>query len=250
VSQDSSPDLTDPRPHGAHLAQDRLHAVAAGGTTLTDTETAHVAGCDRCAAEVARRSADQMLDGDMLPPSVIDEAGLPEQAPAPPQSAPPAVPDPKTAPPERHHRFGHLAMMAAAAIVGVAFGAGVTAGVKSAAPAPHQPTTTGLASASLSPSATSAAGGSGSAQLLLIGGRQVLRVRIAAMPRPDGFYQVWLADPAGRMVALGTIGSSDSVDLPVPAAVDPHVFGTVDVAAQSVDADPRHGISLLRGQLH
>ena len=250
MSQDPSPDLTDPRPHGAHLAQDRLHAVAAGGTALTDTETAHVAGCDRCAAEVARRSADQMLDGDVLPPSVIDEAGLPGQAAPPPQSAPPAVPAPEAASPQRHHRFAHLAMMAAAAIVGVAFGAGVTAGVKSAAPAPNQPTTTGLASASLSPPAGAAAGGSGSAQLLLVGGRQVLRVRIAGMPRPDGFYQVWLADPAGRMVALGTIGSSDSVDLPVPAAVDPHLFETVDVAAQTVGGDPRHGISLLRGQLH
>jgi len=181
---------------------------------------------------------------------VIDEAGLPEQAPAPPQSAPPAVPALGHASSERHHRFGHLAMMAAAAIVGVAFGAGVTAGVKSATPAPPQPTTTGLASASLSPPTGAAAGRSGSAQLLLVGGRQVLRVRIAGMPRPDGFYQVWLADPAGRMVALGTMGSSDSVDLPVPAAVDPHLFGTVDVAAQTVGGDPRHGISLLRGQLH
>ena len=263
---------SDPRELGPHVDPDRLTLIALGESALSDTESAHVSGCVHCGDDLASLSAVAMLGRDVpaapevpadawdaivaggtAPLNPADAAGLadtgvPAQPVASSQSAPPAVVPP--ARPVRADRFRRVAMVAAAAIVGVAFGAGVMAGVHSiSAPAPAPPTS-GLASASLAPQAAAAAGASGSAQLLLVGGQQVLRVRVAGMPRAAGFYEVWLFDPAaGKMVALGTLGSSDSVELPVPSGVDPHAYQVVDVSAQLVNGDPAHGQSMLRGAL-
>ena len=191
-------------------------------------------------------SPDSSPDASAEPAATTGDAGVPVQPAASSQSAPPSVSLPDG---RRHHdRFRELALIAAAAIVGVAFGAGMMSGLRSPATVPAP---SGLASASLAPRAAAAKGASGSAQLLLVSGEQVLRVRVTGMLEPTGFYEVWLYDPsADKMVAIGTLGSSDSVDLPVPAAVDPRAFHVVDISAQPLNGDPSHGQSMLQGSLH
>jgi len=88
-------------------------------------------------------------------------------------------------------------------------------------------------------------------------GRLHLELSAAAMAAPpDGsFFELWLIDPAvstpkslGRMPV--TNGGPASVDVVVPAGVDPIAFPIVDISVEVDDGDDTHsGDSVLRGQL-
>jgi hypothetical protein len=70
-------------------------------------------------------------------------------------------------------------------------------------------------------------------------------------PSGDGrFYELWLLDDDGKMIALGSFrvgaGGEAEVDLPLP--VDPSRYAYFDVSLQEDDGDPAHsGVSVLRG---
>jgi len=67
---------------------------------------------------------------------------------------------------------------------------------------------------------------------------------------PDRFYELWLLDEDGKMIALGSFAVGDDgraeVELPIP--LDPSRYTYFDVSLQEDNGDPTHsGISVLRG---
>ncbi len=186
-------------------------------------------------------------------------AAIPPSSPAPSaNSGPSAGPAPQATAPrsnrvaarrERSARTQRRLLVAAAAIVGVAFGAGVTAGLRSPMQTtPSAPVTTGVAAAALAP--PGGGGATGSARLLLVGGQQMLRVQVTGLPEPSGFYEVWLAAPGSdRMIALGALSGDGDVDLPVPDVVDAHDFRVVELSSQPLSGAPGRGPIVLRGPL-
>ncbi len=154
-----------------------------------------------------------------------------------------------TRPRRRRTRWAVLVGVAA---IAAAIGVGATIGVN----ALRGPTATQVsggrveASTDLSPQATPAAGASGTAQLVRRDGTEVLRLTVRGMPAPTGYYEVWLFDPdANRMIAIGVLGATGAVELPVPPTVDPARYRIVDISAQALNGDPAHGQSMLRGTL-
>lgn len=69
------------------------------------------------------------------------------------------------------------------------------------------------------------------------------------LPPTDGFYEVWLIDPAvERLVSLGPV--RPDARYAVPASIDYRDFPIVDVSVEPADGDPAHsGDSILRGTL-
>jgi hypothetical protein len=71
----------------------------------------------------------------------------------------------------------------------------------------------------------------------------------ADLPRPAGFYEVWLIDPnVEGMISLGP--ARDDGTYAVPGDVDYRDFPIVDVSLEAADGNPTHsGDSVLRGTL-
>lgn len=79
-----------------------------------------------------------------------------------------------------------------------------------------------------------------------------LRVEVhgLAPSRGGAFYELWLLDGPGRMVAVGSfrVPESGRATVTVPLPADPAGFRYVDVSAEPGDGDPGHsGRSVLRG---
>jgi hypothetical protein len=67
---------------------------------------------------------------------------------------------------------------------------------------------------------------------------------------PDRFYELWLLDADGRMIALGSfqVDEDGRADVEVPIPVEPSRYQFFDVSLQEDNGDPAHsGISVLRG---
>jgi anti-sigma-K factor RskA len=67
---------------------------------------------------------------------------------------------------------------------------------------------------------------------------------------PDRFYELWLLDADGRMIALGSfqVGEDGRADVEIPIPVEPSRYQFFDVSLQEDNGDPAHsGISVLRG---
>jgi anti-sigma-K factor RskA len=67
---------------------------------------------------------------------------------------------------------------------------------------------------------------------------------------PDRFYELWLLDADGRMIALGSfqVGEGGRADVEIPIPVEPSRYQFFDVSLQEDNGDPTHsGISVLRG---
>jgi hypothetical protein len=71
----------------------------------------------------------------------------------------------------------------------------------------------------------------------------------AALPDPDGFYEVWLIDEdVEGMISLGPMRVDGTYEVPVN--VDYRDYPIVDVSIEPDDGDPTHsGSSILRGTL-
>lgn len=107
-----------------------------------------------------------------------------------------------------------------------------------------------IAGTTLTPQDPAAAGATGNARLVRVNGVTTLRLSVVGMPRPVGFYEVWLYDPdAGVMVPIGTVGTGPTLDLPIPSGLDTDAYRIVDISAQPLNGDPTHGRSMLRGTL-
>ena len=64
------------------------------------------------------------------------------------------------------------------------------------------------------------------------------------------FYELWLLDEDGRMIALGAfqVGADGSAKVELPIPVSPSQYGYFDVSLQKDNGDPAHsGVSVLRG---
>ncbi|HEU4906497.1 MAG TPA: anti-sigma factor, partial [Solirubrobacterales bacterium] len=67
---------------------------------------------------------------------------------------------------------------------------------------------------------------------------------------PDRFYELWLLDEDGRMIALGSfqVGADGEAEVELPLPVEPSRYRYFDVSLQEDDGDPAHsGVSVLRG---
>jgi len=71
--------------------------------------------------------------------------------------------------------------------------------------------------------------------------------------KPTGssrFYELWLLDEDGRMIALGSfrVGEDGHADIDLPIPVSPQRYRYFDVSLQEDNGDPAHsGVSVLRG---
>lgn len=67
---------------------------------------------------------------------------------------------------------------------------------------------------------------------------------------PDRFYELWLLNEDGRMIALGAfeVGADGRAEVELPIPVTPSRYSYFDVSLQEDNGDPAHsGVSVLRG---
>jgi len=245
-----------------HCAPEQL-ALAALREPLPAEDTAHLAACDRCRAEVRslQRSVDAVAvpqlaapGAPVAPPPGVWEAiaaatGVsatprPDLVPAP--VAAPATP----APPVRdadvlpfRSRRRPLLLVAAALVAGAVVGAGAVAVVQSGDDG--DPVT----AVALDPLADNDA--SGRAEVVVRDdGSRVVEVELDAPALDDEYYEIWLIDrDVVGMVPLGVVHpGTQTVEL--PDDLDLGEFPLVDVSVEPLDGDPTHsGVSVARGEL-
>jgi hypothetical protein len=244
-----------------HCTPEQL-ALAALREPLPAEDTAHLAACDQCRAEVRslQRSVDAVAvpqlaapGAPVAPPPGVWEAiaaatGV-SATPRPDVHAPVAVPEP-SAPPARdadvlpfRSRRRPLLLVAAALVAGAAVGAGAVAVVQSGDDG--DPVT----AVALDPLADNDA--SGRAEIVVRDdGSRVVEVELDAPALDDEYYEIWLIDrDVVGMVPLGVVHpGTQTVEL--PDGLDLGEFPLVDVSVEPLDGDPTHsGVSVARGEL-
>ncbi len=148
-------------------------------------------------------------------------------------------------PPPR--RWSRWAAPLAAAVVGIAVGAGAVVvsqnrpdDVTVEATAPLTPVPGGPLTADQQEQL-------GKAELIVAPTGQEVRVNAADLPPSNNSYEVWLFGDGGRMVSLGTLNDG-SGSFVVPAGINTREYRVVDVSDEPPDGNPLHsGISLIRG---
>ncbi|WP_432540196.1 anti-sigma factor [Kineococcus sp. SYSU DK024] len=258
-----------------HLGDDDLALLALGEGVEGAPE--HLAGCAACREELAALSLVVSTARSTAPPpavpvpagtweAVAREVGIdaaPPTGPATAPASPPAVPVavPVDVPSRRSGHRARLAL-AAAFLVGAAVGVGgaqlagggdaptalPTAG-PTASP-PGEGAGTVVASAPLAPLGDAAAQAAGTATVARVDGHRRLDVDVREVaPAGGGVLEVWLLDPAGGLLSLGTL-TGDHLAVVLPEAVDLSRFTVVDVSREPLDGDPGHSAdSVLRGEL-
>lgn len=265
-----------------HCTPEQL-ALAALREPLPEADAAHLAGCERCRAEVAslQRSVDALAVPQLAaprasvapPPAVwaaiaaatgVTATPRPEvvaasaRIPAPVAPAPTPSssvieqrdePDGGTVLPFRSRRRPLLLAVAATA-AGAVIGAGAVAvlrdgdGGGSAAPQ-FVP----VAAVDLDPLADNDASGRASV-IERTDGSRALEVQLRAGDLDDRYYEVWLIDEAVQdMVPVG-VARSGTVTFELPDDIDLGRFPIVDVSVEPLDGNPTHsGVSVVRGVL-
>lgn len=172
-------------------------------------------------------------------PGAAEPAG-----PAPAPSATPVEPGPPTPLPRRRNRW---VAPIAAAVVGIALGAGAVVVVQNREAAVVVDATAPLTPVQGGP-LPSSDGQLGTAELVTARTGQQVRVQAADLPAAaTTAYEVWLFGDDGRMVSLGTLADG-SGSFTVPAGIDTTQYRTVDISDEPPDGNPAHsGISLVRG---
>lgn len=246
-------------------------ALAALREPLPEPDTAHLAGCPTCRAEVTslQRSVGALAvpefaapSGAVAPPSSVwgaiaaatgvtatprpdvVTASAEEPAPAVRDSVPPAR-DAGDVVREFPPRRGRLLLaMAASLLVGAGIGAGAVAlSDRDAGDAGDE-----LVAADLEP--LDDRGALGSAAVVERDGTRILQVDLEAPATDDGYYEVWLLEPdAQAMFSIGVVQAGSST-LELPPGIDLDAFPVVDVSVEALDGDPTHsGVSVARGVL-
>ena len=232
-----------------HLEPDRLVLLALSEEQQELSESDHLAQCAGC-----RHDLDSLREVADIGTETEDVRELP----APPESvwraieagiATPVAPvtdlaERRTRHPQARRRWLAPVLSAAAAAVLAVAGTVVALGVLDRPPAE-----TVTAQATLSPLPKVPVGAGGSAEVTSAG-----RIRIDArnLPLTPGFHEVWLIDPGDltKMVSLGSLPGSSTVELPVPPGTDLNRYRLVDISDEPHDGDATHsGQSLLRGTL-
>lgn len=264
------PDLSQP---DFHPEPDDLALVALGERLGVGVDE-HVAGCAICTDQVgsfrgtiglaglsdygrdapppgdhvwAAISADLGFAGStpMAEPPAVPPA--PRLVPVPRPTEPASAPTPSIAPTVRRARRNRWVAPIAAAVVGIALGAGAVIVVQN-----REGSVTVDATAPLTPvqggPLPPSDGQVGTAELVTARNGQQVRVDASALPAPTSTaYEVWLFGDNGRMVSLGTLADGSGA-FTVPAGIDTTQYRTVDVSDEPPDGNPAHsGISLIRG---
>jgi anti-sigma-K factor RskA len=190
---------------------------------------------------------------ERLRPLVVELEGLPAEAWELPEAPPLRMPEAPAAPRRRRPSWWRRSVplrpaLAAALALGL-FALGVGAGTllegDESSPAPDSE---GLVLRSIDDGPAGARG-----RVLITGPGQSLAAFSVSGLRPTGpgrFYELWLLDDGGRMIALGTfrVGGDGSAEIELPIPVPPSRYRYFDVSLQADDGDPTHsGISVLRG---
>jgi len=94
------------------------------------------------------------------------------------------------------------------------------------------------------------AGASGDVEVAANDSRATLVVEGLDPNGSDQFYEAWLLDADGKMIALGSfrVGEDGRAEVQVPIPVSPAQYTFFDVSLQEDNGDPAHsGVSVLRG---
>ena len=240
-----------------HLDPDRLADLALGNDEpLTGAEEEHLDGCAECRDELAQLSRIAELSRHpeelaQVPADAIWQSiqgQLASQAPAPARTEvaaqPPPSPPAASELPRRTPRPRSWLLVAAAAVVGLIIGVGVT----TVAVRDRVEVTSSTALEAL-PGQT----GQGTAELVSDRGRGELRVQIDAPLTPDRYREVWLINTDGqRMYPLGVLPDDGKATYPLPPALAGQLqgFNIVDVSIEPYDGNPAHSReSQVRGTL-
>jgi hypothetical protein len=252
-----------------HCTPEQL-AVAALREPLPAEDTAHLAACEQCRAEV--RSLQRSIDAvavpefaasvaPVAPPPRVWEAiaaatgvsggprphAVPQPAPVPaPAAEQPAEEEPARGAdvlPIRSRRRPLLLVAAAALVTGAVVGAGAVAVVQ------NRDDGTEVTAVALDPLGGNQA--SGRAEVVKKSdGSRVVEVQLDAPPLDDEYYEIWLIDrQVVGMVPLG-IARPGTQTFELPADIDLARFPLVDVSVEPLDGNPAHsGDSVVRGEL-
>ena len=231
-----------------HCSPEQL-ALAALREPLPAADSAHLASCAACRAEVAslQRGVDALAVPALAapttsvtpPPRVWDAIAAATGVTTTPGV--PATPEPALAPvvPLRPRRTRWLAAAAAAAVV-----AGLTGAVALA----RDDGGAVVAQTTLDP--LDADESSGRAEVRERDGVRSLEVDLDAPSLGEGYYEVWLLRPdVTGLVPLGVVHQGTNV-VPLPDGLDLGSYPVVDVSIEPLDGDPAHsGVSVARGSL-
>ncbi len=252
-----------------HCAPEQL-ALAALREPLPAEDTAHLASCDVCRAEVRslQRSVDAVAVPQLAAPGapVAPPPGVWEaiaaatgvsvtprsdavEAPAEVAAEVVAAETPPPPPGDAHvlpfrSRRRPLLLTAAALLAGAVVGAGAVAVVQSG-----QDDGEPVTAVALDPLAGNEA--SGRAQVVVRDdGSRVVEVELDAPALNDEYYEIWLIDrDVVGMVPLGVVRPGTQT-FELPADLDLGEFPLVDVSVEPLDGDPTHsGVSVARGEL-
>jgi anti-sigma-K factor RskA len=245
-----------------HCTPEQL-ALAALREPLPAEDTAHLAACERCRAEVRslQRSVDAVAVPEFAatgapiapPPRVWESIAAATGVAAAPRPAAVEVPPPvaeESAPPAREadvlpfrSRRRPVLLVAAALVAGAVVGAGAVAVLQGRDDGQE------ITAVALDPLADNDASGRAEVVARDDGSRVVL-VELDAPALDDEYYELWLIDrDVVGMVPLGVVRpGTQTVEL--PADLDLGEFPLVDVSVEPLDGDPTHsGVSVVRGEL-
>ncbi len=230
-----------------HLDPDRLADRALGtDDPLTAAEESHMAGCAECRNEFAElsriaelgrnpeRIAHQLVPTEAIWQSI--QVQLASQTPATTEAATEPAPSSPTVTelPSRTPKPRSWLLVAAAAVVGLIIGVGVT----TVAVRDRVEVTSSAALEAL-PGQT----GQGTAELVSDRGRPELRVQIDAPSTPERYREVWLINTDGqRMYTLGVLPDDGRASYPLPPELAGQLqdFTIVDVSIEPYDGNPAH----------
>jgi hypothetical protein len=239
-----------------HCTPEQL-ALAALREPLPADDTAHLASCAECRAEVAalQRTVDALAVPEFAaagasvppPPRVWDAIAAATGVSASPVL--PALPVSNGDPPPAQvlpfrARRRPLLLAAAAVVVGAVVGAGAVAIVQARDHAGQA-----VEAVALDPLADNDASGRASV-VVHDDGSRMLQVDLDAPELNGAYYEVWLIDRSVvGMFPLGVVRPGAQT-LELPAGLNLADFPLVDVSVEPLDGNPTHsGVSVVRGEL-
>jgi len=240
-----------------HLDPDRLADRALGDDDpLSAAEEKHLNSCSECRDELAQlsriaelsRHPEELVQvpADAIWRSIQGQLASQEPASVITELAaelPPSPPSVRELP-RRTSRPRSWLLAAAAAVVGLIIGVGVTT-----VTVRDQVEVTSTTALQALPGQT----GQGTAEIVRDRGRPELKVQIDAPLTPDRYREVWLINTDGqRMYPIGVLPDDGRATYPLPPALADQLqgFTIVDVSIEPYDGNPAHSReSQVRGAL-